>query len=85
MQDDRGEEWMLRDGNSGDRRKIVPLYSLGKRRCSHFNLSFSTLDTFKRKVGSKALNPVLRSAALSAAVGCIIAVRGQRLFIVSER
>jgi hypothetical protein len=29
MQDDGGEEWMLRDGYFGDRRKIVPLYSLG--------------------------------------------------------
>jgi hypothetical protein len=29
MQDDGGEEWMLRDRYIGDRRKIVPLYRLG--------------------------------------------------------
>jgi hypothetical protein len=29
MQDDGGEEWMLRARYSGDNRKIVPLYSLG--------------------------------------------------------
>jgi hypothetical protein len=29
MQDDGGEEWMLRDRYFGDRRKIVSLYSLG--------------------------------------------------------
>jgi hypothetical protein len=29
MQDDGGEEWVLMDGYSGDRRKRVPLYILG--------------------------------------------------------